>query len=125
MDELQAICDVCTFPIGDGEGFLFVDSGDAQEFATAERPSSMTLDDMINAALVEEWTTAHTRCNTPDDHPQAYAIEVDRIRTYRAALSWTAHLMGKPWLTGTNWDQLLQQLCEGTRQYTGLRRNEG
>ncbi|MGW4127241.1 hypothetical protein [Amycolatopsis japonica] len=36
-----------------------------------------------------------------------YRIGVERIRTWAAYLHWTAHLMGKDWITDTTWDEMV------------------
>ena len=43
-----------------------------------------------------------------------HAIEVSHIRRSEQLLAWTVHLVRKPWVSGTNWEELLHGWGVGT-----------
>lgn len=52
----------------------------------------------------------------------AYAIAVERIRSWQAFLHWTVHLMDKRWLAGTDWQLIaLRSLEPRQAAVSGLR----
>jgi hypothetical protein len=63
------------------------------------------------------WRVTHDGC----EHGEGYRIAVERIRTWPAYLHWTAHLMGKGWLAGTNWDDLVLDTLDPTSTQPGIR----
>lgn len=125
--DLTAVCDVCVQPIADGEGHVWVDTDAADQAARAARQLDARGDagELLSgtdlfADTDAPWHTTHTTCLQP--LAWAYTIEVERIRTWPAYLHWTAHLMGKGWIDGTNWqDLVLRSLEPPHTTVTGLR----
>lgn len=52
------------------------------------------------------WRPEHARCEAGR---AAYWVEVDRLTSELEALDWTVHLMGKPWIQYTDWDQFVRR----------------
>ena len=84
-------CEVCRFPIADHAGSIFIPYEDIRSIGRREEHSA-------------EWIVAHFRCDDRD----GYAIDVERIRTHKQALAWTAHLMGKNWSSWTDWCDVIE-----------------
>jgi hypothetical protein len=116
--ELQAICDVCVQPIDDGEGAVWVEPPSPERQRDTHSPN--TPDDLLQPARNRvAWRITHDECAQPR---YGYRIEVERIRTWAAYLHWTGHLMGKDWITDTDWDALvLDSLNPTSTNPTGIR----
>jgi hypothetical protein len=112
--ELLAICDVCLQPIDDGDGSVWVDQHAAH--AVARQPVATVDDgpfealDLTNLPEDVIWHTSHTACGEMPSW--AYAIPVERIRTWQAFLHWTVHLMDKKWLETTDWQMFVLRSLE-------------
>lgn len=64
-----------------------------------------------------DWTPAHWRvehlaCLPDPDGPNGYAIDTEAVSTVAELLWWSGHLMGKSWITATDWPDLIK--TEGT-----------
>lgn len=124
VPDLQAICDICLEPIADGDGSVWVDPDAADKavrLSNATADSSQRLDEFL-AANTEDvpWHTTHSTCQ--DIPTWAYAIAVERIRGWPAYLHWCAHLMGKTWIDGTDWQEfVLRSLEPKLAAVSGLR----
>ncbi|GAA2263660.1 hypothetical protein GCM10010430_55290 [Kitasatospora cystarginea] len=112
--DLQAICDVCLQLIGDEEGAVWVDQDAAHN--EAQMPVSKVDEggfevlDLTNLPAEVKWRTTHTTCQ--DAPAWAYAIPVERIRTWPALLHWSVHLMDKRWLEATDWQLFVLRSLE-------------
>lgn len=114
--DLQAICDSCLTVIAEGEGHVWTDRHVAERtarMARGEDVSWMADDPQTDANLTvgeigTAWHTTHNGC-APEMPSWAYAIPVERINTWPAFLHWTAHLMDKSWLDGTDWTELIHR----------------
>jgi hypothetical protein len=111
--DLQAICDVCLQPIADGEGHVWADSREADEVLrnTPTPEGSQDLHEFLEGSPDDApWHTTHAACQ--DSPAGAYSIAVERIRTWPAYLHWCAHLMGKAWIEGTDWQEFVLRSLE-------------
>jgi hypothetical protein len=67
-----------------------------------------TMADLDSYPKPAHWRIVHDSCVDIEDATAVnYWIACDRIDTWRKAAGWTAHLMGKIWFEGTDWDKLL------------------
>ena len=110
--DLQAICDACLQPIPDGAGNVWVDTDAADAVVRETGASDGPLDAVDLMALHEDvaWQTTHIGC--VEMPSWAYAIPVERIRTWQSFLHWSVHLMDKKWLAGTDWQMLVLRSLE-------------
>lgn len=109
------VCEACQSPVADGEGYLHVSMVEVRSAERAiaderdERDNSWGTVD-INAFLSgpgpARWRTHHAGCD-PEPDDADYWIDVARVRTHAHLLARTAHLMGKAWLSCTDWDELI------------------
>lgn len=110
---LSAICDLCARVISPDDGYLWVDNDEVakvtQQIAAweAEHPVGevMTAANLLTRPEPARWRVTHSACEpgAPEDR---YDIALDRILTFRDLAGWTLHLMQKPWLRHTDWDEL-------------------
>lgn len=110
-------CDRCGDPIISGTGYIAID---LHETATAEaltaewrarhREGTTTLAALSTLPDQALWVVAHDTCAPLPDGPY-YCIDIERAETAAHLLSWTAHLMGKPWISATNWDDLIREMA--------------
>ena len=49
------------------------------------------------------WHVYHRRCDPQTASQNDYWFDIERARTDRDLLAWTAHLLDKDWLRDTNW----------------------
>lgn len=117
-DELVLICTACHKPVADGTGYIEVRLDpvhDAEvavkEWRAAHPGPTFTGGELLDYPASVPWLIWHAACD-PDPDCLSYHIEVERIRTPRMALSWTAHLMEKSWLSVTNWDDVIRSWGE-------------
>src|SRR3954454_2340492 len=93
----QWVCEVCRAPVDDRKGMLYCNSGAANGTYRSR----------------ERWRVAHFDCLREGQEGIApYIIDVERIRTPEHVVAWTAHLMTKTWLPGTDWHRKLQELAK-------------
>ena len=111
-------CMECLEPVADGEGYLTVYARDqrayrqwreAQPVRGPWEPIDLTAA-FSGIDMLPHWRCVHRAC---DPHPDdgGYWFDVGRIRTAAQALGWTSHLMGKPWLEHTNWDEVVGRIA--------------
>jgi hypothetical protein len=100
--QLIMTCGRCRAPIDGGSGFIGVRY---RELAPAEvlRKAGNFPDEVI-------WEALHNACD-PNPAAACYAISADRIATWPAVAWWTAHLLAKPWIDLTDWDEVLRELA--------------
>lgn len=111
--ELEYLCDLCSRPVRDGEGSLYINFGElrSRQSAKAEwdasRDASGALDIMGLLGLpgLATWHIHHDGCRP--EGTDDYDIAVEDVRTWRGLVRWTAHLMEKRWLPETDWRVLL------------------
>lgn len=115
MPKLVLICQSCRSPITIGH--LGVDIGAlagyraAVEQWEADNPGAGPMGALLDLPEQVAWQ-AH--CEKCDPHACGYSIQSAELATYKGLLKWTAHLMGKAWLADTDWDELLEQVVDGT-----------
>jgi hypothetical protein len=127
MTELTVICGACHEPISPGGGFLGVRDADIGRYQSAEaawremHPGSLHSGaDLMELPGAVTWVAYHFDCDPkPDEH--GYQIDTEEITTWPQLTSWTAHLMGKTWLSWTDWDELLRETAAGTGQRIAVR----
>ncbi|SDS42294.1 hypothetical protein [Actinoplanes derwentensis] len=113
--DLHAVCDLCAQNVPPDDGYLWVDNDEIarceQKTAAweAEHPATenMTGDNLRTRPGPARWRVTHTACD-PGSRGDAYAIELDRISTFRDLAGWTIHLQGKKWFRYTDWDELAE-----------------
>lgn len=114
-------CAGCGQLIDEGPGHLQVDNAEVaqheleREEWERRHPDDefggklLTIADLKAFPALARWQAWHWDCD-PDHDSSAYAIHVERIRTPRDVIAWTAHLMEKDWLTATDWSELLHNI---------------
>jgi hypothetical protein len=115
--DLLAVCDVCLQLIADDDGAVWCRP---DTVATAPPPDEgqFLLDELLAMPDTRSrWRVTHDGC----EPGEGYRIAVERIRTWPAYLHWTAHLMGKGWFAGTNWDDLILDTLDPTSTQPGIR----
>lgn len=116
--ELDFICDVCGRPVDDGQGALYVSYADIHkarsdraEWEKTRGAGAIDIVSMLTMGAPAPWQIQHDRCGAAS--VDAYDISVEHVRTWRALLKWTAHLMAKTWLPSTNWASVMESAAEG------------
>jgi hypothetical protein len=117
--ELDFICDTCGRPVEDRQGALYVRFEAIRDYQSQKaewqgnRPEHGALDVATLMTMPSRipWHIHHNECapTTVD----VYDICVEQVRTWRALLGWTAHLMEKTWLPSTTWAALIGDAAEG------------
>jgi hypothetical protein len=71
--------------------------------------------DLLDYPEAAPWRVWHRRCDPDPDEERGdyYHFTLDRVVDACGLLHWTAHLMKKPWLAATNWDDLLRGAADG------------
>lgn len=129
-NEIAVICDGCMRPIGGGLGWLWVDMAEIGRYREAVRAweaevrgdasddelLAMTSEQFLAGPHAVRWQAHHADCD-PKINANAYSVVVERIRTWPDLVSLTADLMGKSWLSATDWSAVLEAAAraEGTR----------
>ena len=119
MDEILWECDVCKTAVEGHAGSLWVSMAGVAE-AEAERrrweadnPGPVyTGADLLHLPTRAHWRVTHHVCAGAT--ASAYEIGLHRIQTFGHVVNWTAHLMGKSWLSHTDWEYLLGRLAPDT-----------
>lgn len=114
MVELEFICDLCGWPVDNGHGSLYVSFAELREhrhamaeWKKASGPGlALSVAEILQLPGPVPWRIHHDSCR-PAGNGDGYHIDVDHVRTWRALIKWTAHLMEKRWLPDTNWRVLL------------------
>lgn len=116
--ELDFICDVCGRPVEDGDGALYVRHvdivrarSDRAEWEKTRGDGPIDIVSLLTLGAPAPWLIHHDACAPADAN--GYDISVEQVRTWRALLRWTAHLMGKTWLPVTNWATVIGDAAEG------------
>jgi hypothetical protein len=115
--ELDFICDTCGRPVEDGKGALYVRHADISKAVADHAEWEKTRGDGIDVVSLlmmgapAPWLIQHDACGAAT--ADGYDISVERVRTWRALLGWTAHLMSKTWLPSTNWASVIEDAAEG------------
>lgn len=114
-------CERCGQRIADRAGWITVKRSAVTAFEAAlaawERhdPAGLyvTAAELATRPSEPAWTITHTWCDHDPDDGTDYPIHVERIRTEADVIRWTAHLLGKPWVAHTRWDDVLTAALEG------------
>jgi hypothetical protein len=117
--ELEFICDSCGSRIADGDGVIRMSFGQLSDYkrAMAETQPDRTPGRVFDMAAFlarpssVPWHIQHLVCRPEGD--DAYEIDVEQVRTWRALLGWTAHLMEKNWLASTTWAAVIGSAARG------------
>lgn len=122
VQELEAVCEECRFPIADGEGSAWVDGVGARATVRAGRearearrarealtnqptppedglPPAVPLGEAAHQPGPARWRVQHYAC-VPQTRVGVYDIAVANLRTWRDLVGWTAHLAGRPEAAG-------------------------
>jgi hypothetical protein len=116
---LTWLCQSCQEPVADGAGYLHVNHTEVhhvqREHADFDKrhPGVVNMGELLALPDLAEWMVHHATCD-PRPESNDYWIGIERIRTHAAVINWTSHLMGKNWLTYTNWINLLRSLVDET-----------
>lgn len=115
--QIQWTCRECGFPVADGRGYVHIDHQAVSAVAQLRDEREARSDDSRPQTLGEfladwipdaTWDVHHDECD-PEHGVGSYIIEVERARSHAQLLHWTAHLMGKNWLSATNWDVIIRE----------------
>ena len=116
--EIDYICDTCGRPVDDGEGALYVLHADIVNARTARaewekttRGGPIDVVSLLTMGDSAPWRIKHDTCGALI--ADGYDISVEKVRTWRQLLSWTAQLMGKTWLPATDWAVVIEDAAEG------------
>jgi hypothetical protein len=112
-------CDVCTWPIADGRGYLCINFDELREHEQAVREweaehagvFAMPLEEFLTYPSQVRWNVLHRRCDLKPN-ADAYHFGVERIRTAADVIRWASHLLEKGWITSTNWNDVLRACAD-------------
>lgn len=124
MSNLTWTCDACAQPVHGDEGYIHVDDYAARQVVEAreqdrrdryERAKTdpigayfYSLTELRSLPQSVPWQVHHRACD-PRPDTDDYWFAVERAATHADLLHWTAHLMGKNWLSGTAWDDFIRK----------------
>jgi len=123
--ELIMMCSACHKPIGDHEGWLWVDRSAVSAHGRAARAWREEHEDEPGGAISFDvtavldypkpvrWRAHHKDCD-PEPDAASYTIESERLSTWADLAHWTAHLMAKQWVAATDWGKILEGVAEGS-----------
>lgn len=111
-------CESCRTPVVRNTGYIWVDLDAVMtcehEVAEWTRRNTHPLGGVLvsGAELFTypdeiRWRAHHAACD-PEPDANSYTIRDPRICKWGDLLGWTAHLMGKTWLTHTDWSDVLR-----------------
>lgn len=109
-------CDECGRVITPGTGYLDIDTGPAgayvrwlalHELPAGGRPQVLRGDEINNHPRRAAWRAVHDDCD--DGRRYTYWVPSERIATWPDVIDWSAHLAGKRWVAGTDWNQFLRR----------------
>jgi hypothetical protein len=120
---LAWVCDTCSAPIADGEGYVCVNFSElyayrqaVEAWEQAHPPGRLgwrviSIAECMSYPQEVLWRMLHRRC---DDRPEegAYWWDVDRLRSPAEVLRMAAHVLGKNWIADTNLDDLLRRAAD-------------
>ncbi|MEU8199407.1 hypothetical protein AB0C10_37045 [Microbispora amethystogenes] len=110
LELLVVFCDACRKPIGDGDGFLYVDLAQVRAYRAGEAfPAApvLSIESLMGRPVRPTWHAHHTAC-APDNGGDAYDVPVAQVRTWPRLATTTARLMSKNWFSFTDWDAVLE-----------------
>jgi hypothetical protein len=122
VQEIEAVCEECRFPIADGGGSAWVDGVAARATVRAGREArearrarealagqptpfeegllaAVPLGEAVHQPDPARWRVQHYAC-APQARVGVYDIAVADLRTWRDLVGWTAHLAGRPEAAG-------------------------
>lgn len=113
MDEITLICETCRQPMTDAAAGSLSITYDGIRRAQAEQHDdgegqAFSIEEFLAQPDGPCWRSRHYRCEPEGDEGE-YAIGHDVLRTWSDLARWTAHLLGKNWLPGTDWDCVLRE----------------
>lgn len=114
-------CAGCGGPIRGGEGHLVVSVRAATAYDravarfSAEHPDGATLAEWRRADIppLAHWAAWHARCD-PAPLDNDYWIAVERADTFARLLHRSGHLAGTPWISATDWSELMMRIGDST-----------
>jgi hypothetical protein len=112
-------CSICGRRIANGAGWITINSQELNTCLSASLAwreahpgpllSGTELSELPDPA---HWRVLHRRCD-PEPEDNGYWFDIERARTVRQLLGWTAHLMGKSWLEYTDWQNFIAKVAYG------------
>jgi len=120
-DVLSWTCGACPNLVDDGDGLLWVSAVDYEGYRddlTVWREVHGDGGHNLAAFMAHpepaQWLVAHFDCLPAfGDEEHLYSFPIERARTPSAVLGLTAFLMGKTWLSSTDWDLFLVKAAKG------------
>jgi hypothetical protein len=120
VNDLIWLCGACSAPVGEWDGYLYASVHQAQRSLQAERDwrerhpaplavSAANITELLSAPGHAEWKVTHIRCGGEACPFDAYCLDPGDVATWQQLVKWTAHLMGKNWLAGTDWEEVLRE----------------
>lgn len=134
-DRLRWYCDECGHEVANGSGYVTIDGRaawarlraknqmrSAREVVPGETPAQavrrrVTFTNLSAVLTLEDehprplWHALHAACD-PQPDSLDYWLAVESISTLPQVLNWTAHLMGKEWVSETDWRDLINRIAE-------------
>ena len=109
-------CKHCRKPIKDGTGWITIAQSAVWQWQRDEKawresredPHWLTGKDLDARPDEPRWNVVHSKCDAEDTGTD-YTINIERIRTERDLLSWSAHLLGKTWIQHTDWHRVIRK----------------
>ena len=116
-DQLVWICSICNKPVADYRGHIFVDMAEVLKRRGKAETSIELVSDLkrqfeagILGADLAHWQVMHDDCD-PDLGRESYAMPIADVRSCWDVLASTSHLMGKDWLSVTDWFSVLGRIA--------------
>ncbi|MEU3282119.1 hypothetical protein [Streptomyces antibioticus] len=124
--ELALICQGCRREIVSA-GYLWAHTGDVAAHQRArrlwreryDRPGGYGVDmvGLFAHPVPVCWQAHHQQCDRAREESH-YRIAAGRLHSRADLLEWTAHLMRKTWLPGTDWHDVLREARAGGERIT-------
>lgn len=109
-------CDLCDELLAD-DGYVTVRESEVAEVrrsrAALEEKPIVSAREIGALPSPARWMFRHHGCD-PEPDSGDYAFSVREIGTEAQLLAWTSHLMGKEWLSATNWDEVIRGVGEAS-----------
>ena len=111
-DQLVWISSICNKPVGDYQGHIFVDM--VEVLKRQREPVGDYIDFRESGKGIlsglAHWQVTHDDCD-PDLGRESYAMPIADVRSCWDVLASTSHLMGKDWLSVTDWFSVLGRIA--------------
>lgn len=105
-------CQICGKPVSSNQGLITIYKKDLSAFEKSKKiwegkhpkDEPYAAKDLAEFPCSVEWHWGHSKCLKEG----MYEITYDRFDTVEKALSWTLHMMDKPWVDQTNWADMVR-----------------